>query len=259
MACILELYVLIKGHSKTSKDIIRIVLWLTIASTVLAATLGFARASDGGYSEDTLEMHKIFGILVILATTLAIMASRRAFRDGASLWWRFLYQIFLLSSFAAMATTGHKGGDLTHGTNYLTKNAPSAIKQFFGEETKESAHPDPNTQEGKPNLQKPTYFGQTVWPILEAKCIPCHGEEKHKGGFRLDTQEYSVTPGDSEESSIIPNDPKSSFLVELISMEADSDEVMPPSGKEPLTSEDKEAIIQWISEGASYSLVEMPQ
>ncbi|MDB4746621.1 hypothetical protein OAG77_01860 [bacterium] len=259
MACILEFYMLIKGQSKAAKDIIRIVLWLTIGSTVLTATLGFARASDGGYSEHTLQMHKMFGILVILATTLAMMTSRRAFRDGASLWWRFLYQILLLISFAAMATTGHKGGDLTHGTNYLTKNAPPAIKELFGEMIRESVHPDSDAQKGEPNSQKPTYFAEIVWPILESKCVPCHREEKHKGGFRLDTQEYSITPGDSEETPIVPNDPMSSFLVELISMEADSDEVMPPSGKEPLSSEEKEAIVRWIREGASYSPVEMPQ
>ena len=256
MACVLELYVLIKGHSKASQDIVGMVLWLTIGSTILAATLGFARASDGGYSAETLQMHKMFGILVILTTTLAILSSRRAFREGASLWWRFLYQIFLLCTFAAMVTTGHKGGDLTHGTNYLTKNAPPAIKQFFGSENRKSDHRDPIAQIPKSNLQKPTFFAETVWPILEAKCIPCHGEEKHKGGFRLDTQKHSTTPGDSEEPSIVPNDPESSFLVELISMEADSDEVMPPSGKEALSSDEKEAIILWIKDGASYSLVD---
>lgn len=256
MACMLELYVIFKGHTKTSKDITQLVLWLTIGSTILAASLGFARASDGGYNNETLFQHKVFGILVIVSTTFAIGSYRKASRDGSSLIWRFAYQICLLLTFGTMVTTGHKGGNLTHGSSYLIKNAPTAIKQLFGAEKEKSLSEESETHNGKGNSPEKSVFAQTIWPILEAKCIPCHGEEKHKGSFRLDTSDFALTPGDSEELPIVPNDPDNSFLVELISMDPDSDEVMPPSGKEPLSEEEKQAIIQWISDGASYSLTE---
>jgi uncharacterized membrane protein len=256
MACILEIYALAAGPSKPLTQIIQIVLWLTIGSTVLAATLGFARAGEGGYNAETLYLHKIFGITVISLTGLAIIVSRHAFRDQGSASWRFLYRILLLGTFAAMITTGHKGGDLTHGSDYLTRHVPPVIKQFFGsQQGSKNSPPAPTAMGIETEKPTPTLFAQTIWPTFEAKCIRCHGSEKHKGSFRLDEAEHSQTPGDSEEIPIVPGKPEESFLVTLITMDEDSDEVMPPSGKDPLTEDEKEAIVEWIRSGASYDLV----
>ena len=157
-----------------------------------------------------------------------------------------------MATFGAMVVAGHKGGDLTHGSDYLTKNAPPVIKELFSSEPATNALP--LMSEKADAAREPSFFAQKVWPVFEQKCVRCHGEEKHKGDYRLDTRESALAAGDSEEAPIVPGKPEESFLIELISLTGDDDEVMPPAGKEQLTAEEKAAIIQWVTEGASYDL-----
>lgn len=254
MVCLLEVYGL-RRPSEELRGIIRVTWWLVIASTVLTAALGFARASDGGYSADTLQAHKVAGISVIVLALLALAVARYRIghpeRDNAR--WRTVYCGMLVATFATMVVAGHKGGDLTHGSDYLTKNAPPVIKQLFEPEKKTNQTAAVTAANTEPAVEAtPSSFAQKIWPVFEKKCARCHGEKKHKGGYRLDQREFALTAGDSEEAPIVPGKPEESFLVELISLDEDHDEVMPPSGKEPLTPEEKEAIIEWIRKGASY-------
>lgn len=257
MACILELYSW-KGVSDDVRRITRLTLWLTILSTVAAAALGFARASDGGYNEQTLDAHKIYGIAVIVLAVAALPAARAALQEGGSPAGRWGYRMLLVTTFAVMALAGHKGGDLTHGSGYLTKHAPSVLKELLGEEAAKAGKPKPTTptpsEAAAPAMAdaKPSLFATVVWPAIEAKCIKCHGEEKHKGDYRMDTREAALTPGESEEKPIVPGKPDESYLVSLVEMPEDDDDVMPPSGKEQLTAEEKKAIRQWILDGAPY-------
>ncbi|MCB9952579.1 MAG: PSD1 domain-containing protein [Planctomycetaceae bacterium] len=85
-------------------------------------------------------------------------------------------------------------------------------------------------------------------PILQAKCVNCHGTEEREGGLRLlgrrdilsrnDSGSVAVTPGKSTES-------------ELFRRVASSDETerMPPEGT-PLNAEQIDLVKQWIDEGA---------
>jgi len=256
MVCVLEFYGLRRPGEELSR-IIRMTWWLVIGSTVLTAALGFARASDGGYNEETLRAHKISGIAVVvlafLALAVARFRSRNPERDNAG--WKTAYGIMLLATFATMVVAGHKGGDLTHGSDYLTKNAPPVIKQLFEPEEETNQTAAVTGTNAEPQVAAtPSFFAEKVWPVFEKKCVRCHGAEKHKGDYRLDTREVALTAGESEEPPIVPGKPDESFLVELISLDEDDDEVMPPSGKEQLTPEEKQAIIEWIRDGASYDL-----
>lgn len=38
-------------------------------------------------------------------------------------------------------------------------------------------------------------FNERVWPLLEGKCLQCHGVEKQKGGLRLDSREGLMRGG----------------------------------------------------------------
>ncbi len=253
LVCILEFYGL-RHPSDELRKITKLILWLAILSTVLTATLGFARSSDGSYNEQTLSAHKTFGIAVIVLNLFAIGAYGLAHTATNRRLWSGLYRLLLLGTFSVMAITGHKGGDLTHGTDYLTKNAPPAFKELFAEEP--GTEPLALPQNSPGSMGKPSQFAQKIWPIFEAKCIKCHGPEKHKGGYRLDNIEGALTAGDSEQKPIVPGAPMESHLVKLILKNEDDDDAMPPSGKDPLTDDEKMAIINWIEKGASYSLVE---
>ena len=66
----------------------------------------------------------------------------------------------------------------------------------------------------------------------------------------MDTAEGLFKAGDSEIEPIVANSPMESYLVELITLPADDDDVMPPEGKEALTPDETMAIIRWIWDGA---------
>lgn len=258
MACLLDLYCW-RTPSDELRGVIRFTLWLSFFSTVGAALLGFARASDGGYNEQTLGAHELYGIMTLVLCLVALVVAKPALKADASSAARWSYRCVLVTTFAVMGIAGHKGGDLTHGTGYLTKNAPPVLKQLLGEEVEKKARKAPaadtNLTTGTTNsvtTSKPSLFASIVWPAFEAKCIKCHGQEKHKGDYRMDTREFALTPGETEEKPIVPGKPDESYLVELIELSEDDDEVMPPSGKEQLTTEEKQAIRQWIADGAPY-------
>lgn len=93
-------------------------------------------------------------------------------------------------------------------------------------------------------------FSEGVWPILEDKCIRCHGE-KRKGGVRLDSRTHALTSGESGSQPIVPGDPSASEVFQRITAEDELDR-MPPKG-EALSREEIDIIGRWISEGARWS------
>lgn len=93
---------------------------------------------------------------------------------------------------------------------------------------------------------EPVDFGKQVAPILEAKCVRCHLPGNRKGDMSL------ATIGDlAENEYVVPGDPDSSYLVDLV---ASSDDVPPemPKDGEPLADEEVALIRRWIGEGAEW-------
>ena len=76
-------------------------------------------------------------------------------------------------------------------------------------------------------------FARDVQPILESRCLSCHGPEMQESGFRVDMRERLLKGGDSGTPAIVPKDAHKSLLIERVTA-ADPDLLMPPEGK-PLT------------------------
>jgi mono/diheme cytochrome c family protein len=102
-----------------------------------------------------------------------------------------------------------------------------------------------------PASTAPVDFAGDVWPILEKSCVRCHGAEKPKGRFRLDTREAALRGGE-EGVSILPGRSAESRLIHLVAR-LDPDQQMPPPGKgEPLTAEQVGKLRAWIDQGAKW-------
>lgn len=86
--------------------------------------------------------------------------------------------------------------------------------------------------------------------VMKNHCYSCHGATKVKGGLRLDSKEYALTAGDSGVVSIIPHDAQSSLLITRMLLPKEHDDVMPPSSKAPVDSDELAALIEWIDAGA---------
>lgn len=93
------------------------------------------------------------------------------------------------------------------------------------------------------------HFRDKVQPLLESRCISCHGADKVKGGLRLDSRDAALKAGDSGEPAVVPGQPEKSLLLHAV-MHAKKDLEMPP--KEKLTPRDIAVLEQWIRDGAPW-------
>ena len=87
-----------------------------------------------------------------------------------------------------------------------------------------------------------------VWPLLERTCLRCHGEEKQKGGLRLDSREAALKGGESG-PALVPGKPTDSLLLQLV-RHADADRPMPP--KEKLLDAEVANLDRWIAQDAPW-------
>ena len=91
-------------------------------------------------------------------------------------------------------------------------------------------------------------FAHEVVPLLQKHCIECHGGEKSKGGFSMNTRAMVL-----EADVIEPGDPEDSILMELV-LSDDEDERMPPAdkGNDPLNSGEIDVLKRWITAGVPW-------
>ncbi|MBG29535.1 MAG: hypothetical protein CMI31_05985 [Opitutae bacterium] len=103
-------------------------------------------------------------------------------------------------------------------------------------------------------------FTKHVLPIFKASCTECHKAPyeknnrtiKPKAGLRLDSFEATMK-GSTDGQVVKPGKPDDSILLELVALEPDDSDIMPPKG-DPLTAEQIETIRKWIAEGARSSV-----
>ncbi len=99
-------------------------------------------------------------------------------------------------------------------------------------------------------------FEKEVRPLLEQRCMECHGPDKQKGGLRLDQKSAMLGGGDSAEAAVVPGKSAESLLIKRI-VTTDPDETMPPKGKR-LTSAEVSLLKLWIDRGAHWPTSEAP-
>lgn len=90
-------------------------------------------------------------------------------------------------------------------------------------------------------------FAKDVKPILQRKCVSCHGALKQKAGLRLDAVQL-VRQGGGGGPAVIAGKPDESLLVEALEGREGVAQ-MPPEGG-PLKPEEIAAIKAWIAAGA---------
>lgn len=220
------------------------VLLLTSVSSIIAALLGYFLSLGGGYDENILFWHKWFGIALATTSTLAWLF-RFQFEKDTARNFRRVYIFFLVVSFLFLIGTGHQGGSLTHGSDYLTSYMPDPIRGWTGLPPKEK----PGFKKIK-NIEAAVVHQDIIQPILNARCISCHNTSKKKGGLMLNNMGNLLKGGKNGEI-IIAGKPLESHLYAHLLLPEDDDKHMPPNGKTQLTKEQIRIIGWWIEQGAS--------
>jgi hypothetical protein len=93
-------------------------------------------------------------------------------------------------------------------------------------------------------------FNTQVKPILNKKCIACHGGVKREADFSLLFRQEAMAKAESGRFAIVPGDASKSELIRRIT--SHDPEVRMPYKKDPLTNEEIETLRQWINEGAEW-------
>ncbi|MCR6721885.1 MAG: DUF1549 domain-containing protein [Chitinophagaceae bacterium] len=93
-------------------------------------------------------------------------------------------------------------------------------------------------------------YSADVKPILNKKCITCHGGVSAKGGFSLLFEEEAMAPTESGKPAIIPGNPDASEMIRRLTLK-DPEERMPYK-HEPLTKEEISILRAWIKQGAKW-------
>lgn len=217
---------------------IPLALFLGAISGALACVLGYMLSLSGDYESSALNTHFWLGIattaIAFMAWLIRIEKVKIVNLD------RLRPNISALTLLVVLLSlTGHYGGNLTHGSDFLTKYAP------FGKEEMELM--------SVTNIDDAEVFGHLVAPILQNKCASCHNETKKKGGLSF-ADSLSIFEGGYHGSALVPGNALSSQMIKRVLLEPQHEDFMPPEGKTPLTDEEVAIITYWIDNaGAGFS------
>ncbi len=93
-------------------------------------------------------------------------------------------------------------------------------------------------------------FETEIRPLLEKKCVVCHGPEKKKNGFRLDTREFLLAGGEGG-VAVVPGKSEQSLIYKYATRQV-ADMEMPPDDDQALTKGELTLLAAWIDGGASF-------
>jgi len=230
-----------KQTSDLHETIVRILSWTT-AFSILSATLGWGLAQSGEYDSDALQIHQWLGILTCILSAGLTYAMRAGFASRPT-------NLLFVISLSFLTITGHYGGNLTHGADYLTASLPASARSMLG--MKEAA--DENKAVEKiANLPEAIVYTQLVKPVLTQKCISCHNDQKQKGKLRLDTPEF-ILQGGEDGPILVAGKPLESELIKRLLLDASDEHHMPPKGKTPMTENEIALLHWWVQHGADFT------
>ncbi len=223
------------------------ILLATAIGATLACIVGFLLASGGGYEEETLGSHKWQGIGVAVFAWVAWLVGNDWLNARLS-WLPALYFPAFGLSVLLMFSAGHLGGNLTHGDGYLLQYAPNPVRALAGLPPREESG---SGGEIRPlaDVNQALVYNDIVQPILNTRCVQCHGSSKKKGGLRLDGYEHLEKGGDNG-PVLTEGKGAGSGLVKVCLLPMENDMHMPPKGKPQLTEAQIGLISWWIDQGA---------
>ncbi len=223
-----------RGFRKLRKSV-RLLLLMGFLSATMSSLTGYLLSQSGDYDAELLKTHQWLGIGVTILSLVALLLSKQKQKEL-----RLAYSFIIFSLAILVVLTGHAGGSLTHGADFLK---PPPVSEWFdsGVESKLMAV----------DFKTALIYKDMVAPVLNAKCIRCHGPSRQKGKLRLDQPEF-ISKGGKDGLVIDTANWDESEIVRRIQLELSDDDHMPPREKKQLTSEEISLLLYWIKNGADF-------
>ena len=191
-----------------------------IWSALAAALSGLLLSYEGGYEENVLFWHQWLGIgTAIFSVAIYFLYQKK--EQYSKIWFPAFSALILL-----LLVTGHYGGSLTHGSDFLLEPFSAA----------EEAHKITK-------LEEAVVFSDFIQPIFKKKCVSCHNKSKLKGELLLSTIE-GIQAGGESGPLFDTKEVKNSLILKRIHLPLEEKKHMPPKGK-PQLNEDEIALLEW--------------
>jgi hypothetical protein len=97
---------------------------------------------------------------------------------------------------------------------------------------------------------RPIDFNTQVKPIINKRCIACHGGVRRQADFSLLFRVDALGKTKSGKPAIVPGDPEHSEMIRRLTLHDPEDRM--PYKQSPLSSEEISVLRQWIKEGAKW-------
>lgn len=216
-------------------------LLLGALSAIASCITGYLLANSGDYDGKLVSNHQWMGIVVAILSTLLWLVYQKVKSTS-------ILGIASISLISLISITGHLGGSLTHGSDYLT--AP-----LQGNTIDNAAAIPPIIK-----VQEAQVYQNAIEPLLKNRCYSCHGLEKQKGKLRLD-QEVYILKGGKGGSVLVKGNAEKSEIMRRLLLPLNDEEHMAPKEKPQLTENEIKLLGWWIDNGADFKkkFKELPQ
>jgi uncharacterized membrane protein len=220
------------------RGVTAVLLMATAVSTAVSVLAGFFLFSSGEYEGALIERHMWAGVLTGFLVMLTMAGYFLYMRYPVM---RAAYLVLLIVTTAFVGYASHLGGSITHGQQYLTEHLQLMMLA--------DEHGDIRTRD------EMLLFEDIILPVMEAKCISCHNEQRAKGGLKLTSYEHLLRTGDSGKPCVTPGDSAESELLNRIVLPTGHSDRMPPEGKSALSNDELSLFRYWIRSGAAENVL----
>jgi uncharacterized membrane protein/flagellar biosynthesis/type III secretory pathway chaperone len=215
-----------KKYASIKPAIAIIFLWGTITAIVTSIT-GYLLSISDDYDKNLVNWHMWIAISVVIIS--AVLYTKEV-NPKVKVNKKILSIVLLF----LIMFTGHLGGSLTHGSDYLTK----PFSALFNNDSVSDLTIKPLA-----NVQEALVYNDVVQPIFQTKCYSCHNANKQKGGLRMDDISLLMKGGkNGEVINLVDTD--SSEIMRRLLLPVDNEDHMPPKEK-PQPSESEVALLHW--------------
>lgn len=199
---------------------------------VFSSVSGYLLSQSGDYDGNMVDIHQWLGISVSVISLSVYAMYRKQATEGS-------LNIVAVILIILITITGHYGGSLTHGSDYIT----SALK----DDGKGKAAIPPVA-----NVQQAMAYTHMIQPLLQNRCYSCHGAEKQKGKLRLDGKDF-IFKGGEDGKTLVPGSAEESELIKRLLLPPSNDDHMPPKEKPQLTPDEIALLQWWVQQGADFN------
>jgi hypothetical protein len=220
-------YIYTKDNKKTSTVFSSLLILHSLLATIVAI-FGIFLSKQGSYDHDLIFWHQWGGVAIAWLSwgLMALHEHNDSFKTHFSL--RALVGFFFAG---VLIFFTHKGAQLTHGSQVLSWPEEEIAKEI-------TVNMDSTA----------TLYERAIGPLLQQKCLSCHGPEKEKGNLLLNSPDH-ILKGGEHGSILIGQNNKKALLLERLFLPFADEKHMPPEGKLQLTKEELSLLSYWILAG----------